>query len=346
MLQVFEAESPKAKEAAARFQGLDVYYRPEYLKLSELAGEGKGRFAFYEGAKGRVLYPFLFREAPFSAGGKRYGDIVSPYGYGGPFYEPRSPQLAKEFARAFHAYCLKNGIVAEFIRFFHPVLANHKLFIPADALVPRGSMVVWELDKPEETLKEELSPKVKRNLKTAERAGVTILFDENLERLQDFIRLYEDTMKRRVAEQRYLFNQDYFAFLKTALKPFAFLAFAEKDERIIASSLFLASGPFLAYHLSGSDFEFRSSCANELLLFKAALWGKARGFRFLNLGGGVGGAQDSLFRFKASFASTTRPAFQGKVVHDAEAYVAIVRAWKEASGKTEAETSFFPVYRA
>ncbi|MBU1015366.1 peptidoglycan bridge formation glycyltransferase FemA/FemB family protein [Patescibacteria group bacterium] len=344
MLKILNPQSPAAKEAIGKFPELDVYYRPEYLRLSELAGEGQGKLAFFEGERGLALYPFLLREAPFSFKGKRYYDIVSPYGYGGPVFEPKDPHLAKEFFDAFRASCRENSIVAEFVRFFHPVLGNHELF-PANALVPRGQVVMWDLTKPNEVLQEELSPKVKRNLKTAEKTGVEIVFDQELELMEEFIRLYEATMERRGAEGRYSFGREYFAFVKEELKPFAFLAAAKLQGKVIASALFFASGPFLAYHLAGSDLEFRASCASELLLYRAALWGKARGFQFLNLGGGVGGKEDSLFQFKASFTPSRKSVFLGKVVHNREAYDALAGMRQEVSGKTE-DASFFPAYRA
>lgn len=346
MLKILDPHGKEAKLAMAAFTNLDVYWRPEYLLLSECAREGKGHLVLYEGEKGRVLYPFLLREVSFSVGGKRYFDITSPYGYGGPLYEPKDPGLAQEFSGLFHSYCVENGIVAEFIRFFHPVLANHEVFQPADALVPRGQVAVLELEKSADQLAEELSPKVKRNLKSSERAGVEIVFDEGLEQLEEFVRLYRDTMERRGAEERYLFEKAYFNFVKAELSPFAFLVAAKQGGKVIAAALFFGAGPYMAYHLAASDFRFRAFCANELIVWRTALWGKEQGFQFLNLGGGVGGAEDSLFQFKSSFTPARRPAFLGKVIHDQEAYQKLTKDWEARSGRLAAQTSFFPAYRA
>jgi hypothetical protein len=74
------------------------------------------------------------------------------------------------------------------------------------------------------------------------------------------------------------------------------------------------------------------------------MWAKAQGATVLHLGGGVGGAQDSLFDFKSGFG-TGRHVFRlWKRVLRPDVYRALDEARREIRG--EPDPKFFPTYRA
>lgn len=95
------------------------------------------------------------------------------------------------------------------------------------------------------------------------------------------------------------------------------------------------------YHLSGSVREFSSLAPTNLLLYEAALWGCANGYKTLYLGGGVGSGEDSLFKFKRAFyKGDLNHFFIGKKIYSQEIYSELIglRAEIENSG-------YFPMYR-
>lgn len=90
---------------------------------------------------------------------------------------------------------------------------------------------------------------------------------------------------------------------------------------MIAASIILAANGMMNYHLSGSVREYSSLAANNLLLYEAALWGAANGYKSLYLGGGVGAREDSLFRFKRTFfKGELNHFFIGKKIYHQEKY--------------------------
>ena len=97
-------------------------------------------------------------------------------------------------------------------------------------------------------------------------------------------------------------------------------------------------------HLGGT---FDRSPGNpiKLLFHQAAEWFKRRGNRWMHLGGGVGGGQDSLFHFKLGFSPQTFPFRTWRLVLDAAAYDELLTRAGRAPGSGLVAGSFFPAYR-
>ena len=68
------------------------------------------------------------------------------------------------------------------------------------------------------------------------------------------------------------------------------------------------------------------------------------GAKILHLGGGLGGADDSLYRFKLGFGTDVHPFYTLRVVHDRATYDELNRS--VVSGEhEESDDAFFPPYR-
>jgi hypothetical protein len=93
------------------------------------------------------------------------------------------------------------------------------------------------------------------------------------------------------------------------------------------------------YHLSGNDEQALKLSPMKTLINHARQWATQRGAEVLHLGGGVGGAQDSLMLFKAGFSDRRHLFKTWRVVLDEQRYT-------ELSGKELGSTGFFPAYRA
>ena len=148
-------------------------------------------------------------------------------------------------------------------------------------------------------------------------------------------------MDKDNAEQYYYFEKQFYKSLLEDLPQQAQVFWAEKDKQVIAASIILATNRRMNYHLSGSVREFSSLAPTNLLLYEAALWGCANGYKTLYLGGGVGSGEDSLFKFKRAFyKGNLNHFFIGKKIYSQEIYSELIglRAEIENSG-------YFPMYR-
>ena len=102
----------------------------------------------------------------------------------------------------------------------------------------------------------------------------------------------------------------------------------------------LATNGMMDYHLSGSLREYSGLAATNLLLYEAALWGSANGYKSLYLGGGVGSGEDSLFKFKRAFyKGDLNHFFIGKKTYNQEKYDELLTM------RETFESGYFPEYR-
>jgi lipopolysaccharide/colanic/teichoic acid biosynthesis glycosyltransferase len=261
--------------------------------------------------------------------GSALEDVISPYGYGGPF----GP--TDRFWPAYLDWCGERGIVSSFIR-FHPLAANHGSAPEGMALERLADTVAWPLQK--DDLFESMHRHHRRAVRKAEPA-YDVRVEEGPATLAGFVGLYEETMRRVGADEFYFFAPEYWAALREGLGDRLVLFEAVDGEGVAASILCFAAAPVLNYHLGASAERARSSGATNLVMLAAARWGRERGYTHFHLGGGVGGTEDSLWEFKHRFApGNERELWIGKLVHDERTYAEL--------SDGSAVDGWFPAYRA
>ena len=159
-----------------------------------------------------------------------------------------------------------------------------------------------------------------------------------------FRTIYNATMDKDDADPYYYFDAPFYDSILSDLSHNAQVFYAVFEEKIIAASIMLAANGKMNYHLSGSLREYANLAPSNLLLYEAALWGSANGYRSLYLGGGVGSCEDSLFKFKRAFyrGDDLNRFCIGKKILDAAKYEELVSLRNDLSE----ESGFFPRYRA
>lgn len=291
---------------------VDVYLTREWVEASALLEPGRPLFLRTDGA----VFAAILRDEP--------PDVITPYGYGGP--------VGRGFWEPYAEWCAAGGVVATFVR-FHPLYGNQSEAPPWVRVEPLAPTVAWRLDEAGD-LFERMHRHHRRVVRKAVAAGIEPRVEIGPAELEPFRRLYEETMERQNASPFYLFRDEYWRALATTLRQHVVLFEAEG-----AGLLCLAAPPWLHYHLGASSEAGRGLGANTLLFLEAARWAQELGYTRFHLGGGVGGARDSLHEFKLRFdpAGELEMAV-GKAVHDEAAY-------RRLSGSA-ATGGFFPAYRA
>jgi len=292
---------------------VDVYLTREYVEASTLLEAGRPVFL----RTGEAVFAAIVREGPT--------DVITPYGYGGPvgagFWEP------------YGDWCREHGVVTTFVR-FHPLYANQRDIPPAVKVQPLAGTVAWRLDE-EGDLLERMHRHHRRVVRKALAAGVEARAQFAPESLGGFVALYRQTMERQEAEDFYLFPPEYWRALETSLRDHVVLFEAGDDAKLLC----LHAPPWLHYHLGASSDAGRKLGASTLLFLEAARWAQELGYTRFHLGGGVGGARDSLYEFKLRFDPGGEvEAAIGKAVHDDETY-------RRLAGTETGLDGFFPAYR-
>jgi hypothetical protein len=307
----------------------DAYLLREYVEGAALLDAGQPTFLHLEGPGGHVVFACLVREIP--GGGL---DVTTPYGYGGPVAAGDQPSVER-FYELYERWCSDRGIVTTFVR-FHPLFANHRQApsqIRVELLAPT---IGWRVDEGRDLLAG-MHSKHRNVVRKAAASGVTVSAVAGAADLAPFVELYEETMRRRDAAPFYFFPPAYWERLPSLGERLVVFD-AVLDGELLASALCLSTRPWLHYHLSATSDRARTTGASNLLLFEAATWAQARGFTRFQLGGGLGGREDSLYEFKRRFdPEGICEAAVGKAVHDPERYAAL-------AGDAGLD-GFFPAYR-
>jgi hypothetical protein len=345
-------QSEEWSEIIKSFSENDVYFLPEYCRPFYENGDGEPMLFYLEDECGRVANVFFKRDLSADI---RFRDLVSPgkyydlssvYGYGGPLYETEDIlKLQQVFSSEFTAFCNKNSIVADFVR-FHCVLGNHRLMEGNYDIENVRTTVYIDLSRGEEYIWEDFDCKCRNNIRKTEKFGITVESGRDTGFIEAFSKLYKQTMERDNASSYYYFNDKFFDTTMGDLKDNSIIFTANYEGGAIASGLVIFSDKYAHIHFAASDSNFSYMRANNLLFYEIALWACRQGKKILHIGGGAVSDEDELFRFKKTFSKTNRLSFFiGRKVYDEAAYDELVKMRAANDSSFGMDTKYYPKYR-
>ncbi|GAA4587996.1 hypothetical protein BJY16_008412 [Actinoplanes octamycinicus] len=333
---------PAAREWKETLQHVahDMYHVPAYVVLdARLYGGAPAAFHFEQGAR-RLLIPLIVREIP----GSELRDALSPYGYPGPVSDAAPHEAA--FWRAACAALVETLRAARIISMFvrmHPLLNPPSPVLgEAGALVRHGETVSMDLTVSAEEMWSQTRGDHRNHINRARRAGTRVVFDD-WGRLAEWVEVYHDNMRRVGAADYYFFTYDHLAALHDAVGDHMHLAVALEGDEVVGGNTFFEYDGIATGYVSSTR-RARGRYADELLYDSVRRWCKERGARVFHLGGGKGGANDSLFSYKAGFSPSRHPFHTWRVVTDPGAYRDLVLQRRPGADPADL-SSTFPSYR-
>lgn len=325
----------------------DIVAHPGYVEM--FAGSGDRTVCACQDARnGGIVFPLIVRSIeaePWAGGMSDTCDLVSPYGYGGPFgWGVNSPNAFwagfEEWVRSIHAVSL-------FARL--SVFAEQLIAFPGERVV-KGPSVIVRVTCDQQSLLKSYDKSARENIRQAERAGVTVEVDADCRRLDEFLNVYYATMKRLDALPLYFFSKAFFERLIRTLSQQMLLIHASHQQQVVSSEMLLLSQNYVYSFLAGTSAVGMSIRANPLLRHTVNVWAAMNGKQAVLLGGGYAG-KDSLLHYKQRFAPTSQGEFAvGTRIFDPIAYQALVDRrleWERPTASTWTPVpGFFPAYRA
>jgi hypothetical protein len=266
---------------------------------------------------GELAAPLIVRDIP----GTDRRDAISPYGYPGASGTAPVDPAEVDFSAT--------GLVTIFIRdralgepaFVHPT-ERGPLLIADPSREPKSRM----------SDRQQIRRNLRDGLEVVSKPGPEVTGEERV----SFERAYRDTMVRAEASERYMFSGEYFAALLGEEGTWLFSVNAPGGE-YAAGSIAALSDDCLHYYLSGTAEDHLRASPMKNIVAAMSEFAADRGVP-LNLGGGVVPG-DRLEEFKRGFANAETRFRTHEIVSDAEAY-------EELSAGVDAETDYFPRYRA
>jgi hypothetical protein len=354
--QVWDAD--RAEDARAwlelwnRWPKREVFAHPRYIGLEARTGS-RMLCATLESDDCHIIYPFVLRELrgePYCpARLSTASDMVTPYGYGGPFCwgDGDRDAAASVFWKAFEDWASEQTVVSEFVRF--TLFSEDTLPYPG-RVRDHAWNVVRDLELTDDACWMDFEHKVRKNVKKALRNGLRIELDPTGVRLEDFLRLYTATMDRNEASEHYYFPESYFETIHREL-PGSYMYFhVTQENRFISTELVLLSAENVYSFLGGTERSSFELCPNDLLKYEVVRWAKEQGKKRFVLGGGYR-PDDGIYRYKLAFAPRGRVSFRtGQRIFREDLYNQLVdsrRMRASARGSEWApQPDYFPSYRS
>lgn len=330
----------------------DVYHERGYAST----------FAKHEGARAAMLHarsasgkyelcmPLLVKGFDLSSRRRpgvttRIRDAASPYGYACPVtsFGCPAPEALGLLQAAFDRL-RDDGIVSVFLR-SHPLMGVPSSIFRelGHTVVDHGTTVLVEAQRESAEQWQRLRRRFRPEINGLVRDGYRVKRAE-ADALETFHDLYTRHMARIDAAEGYFFSLENLRDLYASCRRFVELYEVRGPSGEVAcSGMFFAHGSLGSYHLSATRVDHVERSPIKLLLWHVIRDMAERGLTYLHLGGGVGGNDDSLHRFKLGFSKVTRPFFTARCVLD-EASYALACEGTGNDGRAS-RAGFFPRYR-
>jgi len=322
----------------------DFYHTYDYHHISKKVEEQPVLIKYTEKDK-LIVLPLLLREVPES----QFYDFTSVYGYAGPLTKNVDHNFDNSiFLKEIKDYLVDNNIISVFSR-LNPFIPYQEICLRNFGEIPSLSHIVnIDVTRDLEEQKQSYHKRVRTHINKARRECY-VKTAESKDEVMAYIDLYYANMKRVNAKKEYFFNQDYFFQLLESqdFNTRILLAIAKETNKIIAGAMFIETNKIVQYHLSGSDFEYLNLFPIKLLIDEMRIIASQENCKFLNLGGGVGSKEDSLFYFKSSFSQDFKNFTIWKCISDIEKYEALIveKMKPNCDNFVKNCTYFFPCYR-
>lgn len=318
----------------------DIYHSVEWLLLNKGLQEGEIHCIFLEDAKNCAFFPLIKRYIKNTP----YFDLITPYGYGGVAFKKNTQlDFREKVFEILKNFLVDTNCISVFLR-LHPLLNLNAE--KSELAFNNGITLAIKLNLPYPDLYSNYSSGHKYDLKKAKKnENICIVDDIDFLFFDDFIEIYLETMRYLDASDFYFFDKQYFYTMKKLLAKKLKLVVVKLDEQVIGASLFTLHNDIIQYHLSGTTLEGRKYQPSKLILDYVVNWGVSQGYGFLHLGGGVGGQQDALYKFKKGFSADDYSFYTVRLITNDAVYRNLCSGLNFAEVEIDNISDFFPLYR-
>jgi len=345
-LEVLATSEPERWNGVLRELSTYHFYNlASFHRLSEIRGQGRAEMLVYREGDFTIVYPMVVRDIdipPIAADGHK--DATCIPGLAGPLASaPAIPEdIRRRFIRALQEHFEDNRIITAYCR-LNCLTDQQPIFEGYGQTVCHGVEITLDLTVPSE---EQFARYRKDNRKTVRkliREGFTCE-EVGGEYLDEFIRIYYDTMDRKHAEPAYYFDRFFFDYLMNEMSDVTHLFICKDGERTAAVGIYIECNGVVHAYLSGTVEDYIPKSPSKLLTDFVRRWAVEKGCRMFHMGAGDRTQRDSLWDFKMAFGGREHEYSTWRHIVSPQVYKDVCRRVAEQAGM-EADESYFPKYR-
>ncbi|MET3114446.1 hypothetical protein AAKU52_002180 [Pedobacter sp. CG_S7] len=315
----------------------EIYHTWYYHSLNE---EGEPILFVFEEGENFIALPLIKREIKDSS----FFDITSVYGYCGPI---SNTDLAKcsivanqNFKTAFVNFMKEERCICIFSR-LNPFLNHHLLLENFGGLRDNGMTIFMDLTIPIQNQKSKYDKRLNRQIKKLREKEYQIIEANTQNEIKKFTEMYRENMDRLNAASNYYFDEQYFTnLLDPKLENKLILIYDGLE--LMCGALILLSKNIIRNHLSATSLQYLKESPSKLLTDEISMIGRRLGKKIFHLGGGVGGREDSLFKFKSHFSDLQIEDRVWCYIDDNIVYNELIVL---RGNEIDSESQYFPLYR-
>ena len=319
----------------------DFYHTWDYHMLSKTEEEVPILVHYNINGKS-IAIPLFIRKIHNSD----FYDATSAYGYPGPITNFKCGDLdLGVFVQVLQKLLFESRIISVFSRLNPFIPCQEEFCKPLGEISTLGKIVFIDLTLSSEEQWGNYHKRLRTYINKARRT-YTIKRLETSDEINTFVQLYYENMKRVNADKKYFFSEAYFydLFRSKDFDTHTLLAVDKASNTIAGGAIFIKKNNLIQYHLSGVKNEFLSLNPIKLLIDEMRILGTFHKYQYLNLGGGVGNKEDSLFHFKSGFSSKCKDFKVWKYIVNESIYMDLVNK-KLDSSLLDPTVNYFPLYR-
>lgn len=347
-LEVFTTSEPERwNEVLDELGTYDFYNLASFHRLSELRGQGRAEMLVYREGGYTIIYPMLARDIdspPVISADEGLKDATSVPGLVGPLASaPSVPEdIRQGFIRTLQACFEESRIITAYCR-LNCLLDQQPLFDGYGQTVAHGVEISIDLTIPPEEQFARYRRDHRKDISKLIQEGF-VCEEVGVECLDEFIRIYYDTMDRKNAEPAYYFDRFFLEYLMNDMSDVTHMFVCKDGERVTSVGLYIECKGIVHAYLGGTDLDYIKLSPSKLVTDAVRRWAVEKGCRMLHMGAGDRTQRDSLWDYKMAFGGREHEYSTWRHVVNPEVYEDICRRISGIAGQ-ELDDSYFPMYR-
>jgi hypothetical protein len=303
--------------------------------------EGKPLLFVFKEREIFIALPLIKR----SIAGTSFYDLTTVYGYVGPISNKDLAQLSQvtyqHFKSAFIYFMQQENCICVFSR-LHPFLNQQYLLENFGGIKDNGSTIYIDLTITVEEQKSKYEKRLSRQIKQLRQTGYLIKEADTQEEIKNFTEMYWKNMDRLNASPNYYFDEMYFTKLLNATNLDSKLILIYNGRELICGAIIMLSNDIIRNHLSATSANYLKESPSKLMTDEISMIGRRLGKKIFHLGGGVGGKEDNLFKFKSYFSDLRIKDQLWCYIENTSVYDELI---SQRNSHLAAQPDYFPLYR-